>query len=101
MSVSQFLLTWALHIFLLNQADDPNLSVSENQKLHDLKKLIYHSSYVNNLFLATDKGKELAYSHDNTVRIFNNSQFPLQQFMTSDLSFQSKLDHKYQSQTPQ
>ncbi len=100
MSVAPFLLTCALNKFLMNGCDDPTLSKVENEKLNELKQLIYHCSYVDNLFVGCDTEEDLHYVHDSSVRIFNKNLFPLQQFVTNHADFQSKLDKQYKEETP-
>ncbi len=100
MSVSPFLLTCALNKILIQEGDDPALSKTENDKLNYLKQQIYHGAYVDNLFVGGDTQEDLHYIYDNAVRVFNKHQFPLQQFMTNNMKFQTELDNLYKETTP-
>ncbi len=100
MSVSPFLLTCALHSFLIDCKRNDSLSDLENQKFNELKKLIYHGSYVDNLFVGCDTLALLKYTHDNAVSLFNTNQFLLQQFVTNHAFYQDELDLHYNEETP-
>ncbi len=100
MSCSPYLLTCALHMFLNDNSNDFTLSESENKRLNEMKQLAYQGSYVDNISMGTNTLKELNYIHDNSVKVFEENKFPLQQFVTNHLEFQSVLDKKYNETTP-
>lgn len=99
LSCSPFLLSVALHKFLIEDQESNNLSMIENDKLRELKKLIYNGAYVDNLFCGANDLPSLEYIHDKSVKLFDKNRFPLQQFCTNHMPFQTKLDFMHNEQT--
>ncbi len=96
-----FLLSVALHRFLMNEETNMESLPCAEKNLIDLKKLIFHGSYVDNLFVPCDSLDYLNYVHDESVKLFERNKFPLQQWTTNHISFQAHLDTIYGENTDQ
>ncbi len=72
---------------------------NEAKKLLQLRKMIYHGSYVDNIFVGCNSKDKLRYIHDKSSEIFEANMFPLQQFVTNDADYQIELDRIHDETT--
>ncbi len=91
-SCSPYLLVCCLFKFLIQNRSLKSLSDEDNEKQMALRTRIFHGSYVDNVSLGCNSLSELKYAHDESVSIFKDNQFPLQQFVCNHIEYQHELD---------
>ncbi len=94
-----FLLTVALHRFLMDNPGNESTILQKDEQFQNLKKLIYHSSYVDNFFVPCSDVSDLQYTYDESKRLFELNKFPLQQWATNHVDFQSEIDSLHGEET--
>ena len=90
---SPFLLMASLyHMLVLNSSNE--------EKLDDLRKLIYSLMYMDNGAVTTSSADELIWAYNELPGIFNPYKFDIQQLVTNDVSLQGKIDDESGVSTP-
>ena len=90
---SPFLLMASLYYILV-------LNSSHDEKLDDLKKLIYALIYMDNGAVSTCSSDELLWAFNELPDIFKPFKFDIQQLVTNDDSLQTSIDQQYGVTTP-
>ncbi len=93
LACAPFMLSCALHTFLIDVDVMNDLSDLENDKITNLKKRLYAGAYVDNIFVGENSIHDLKETHDASVQIFECSKMPLQQFITNDTAYQNTLNN--------
>ena len=76
------------------------LDDSGDQKLNELKRMIWHLAYMENCTFTRNNAEELLQAYHSLERIFPPCKFELQQFVCNDVSVQKIIDVKENGVTP-
>ena len=90
---SPFLLMYSLYYFLVLQA-------CEDEKLNNLKSLIYSLIYMDNGAVTSNDKEYLTWACDQLTAIFSPYKFEVQQIVTNELNLQMELDQYNTEDTP-
>ena len=93
MNVSPYLLQCCLYKFLVLENE------VEDDKLKELKMRIYKGSYVDNFAVGENNTEVLFDTYEKVNDIFEANGFPLQQFVTNNVSLQDKIDLRFDNKT--
>ena len=91
---SPFLLMASLYHILVLQS-------SSNERLDNLKRLMYSLLYMDNGAVTATNYDELHWAYQQISGIFKPYQFDVQQLVTNDSKLQQDIDTQYNTQTPE
>jgi hypothetical protein len=89
LTCAPFLLTCALYKMLIEN------SKNDSEILRELKTAIYHGSYADNIYVTCNDFSELKFSYNESIKIFQQHNMPLQQFLTNHSEFQEELKNTH------
>lgn len=87
LACAPFMLSICLHKILMTHQEQ------SQKNLNLLKKLIYHGSFVDNLFVGCSSLNELIYTQEQASLMFKDNKMPLQQWWTNHADFQKILNN--------